>query len=89
MRGKRFEETRPGSDVCHQCYVKADERGTARNARYAFSRIWDRLNLGPPHRNQTCTEKSAAFTHEIRGLAKRFNQENIHIVFFVERRHAT
>ena len=26
---KRFEETRPGRDVCNQCYVRADTNGTA------------------------------------------------------------
>ena len=38
MRGKRFEETRPGRDVCLEHYVRADKSGTAT---YAFSRIWD------------------------------------------------
>jgi len=46
MRGKLFEETRPGR---HQCYVRADKTWNA-HARCAFSRIWDRQNLGPLHR---------------------------------------
>ena len=63
MRGKHFDEIRPMRNVCHQCYVRADKSGTA-HARYAFSRIWDRPNLGHSHRqyvaicwrhNQNCT----------------------------------
>ena len=29
MRGKHFEETRPGRDVCHQHYVRTDKSRTA------------------------------------------------------------
>ena len=28
MRGKRFEENRPGRDVCHQHYVRTAKSGT-------------------------------------------------------------
>jgi len=44
MRGMRFEETRPGRDVCHQCFVWA-------TCGYAFCEIWARSNLAPKHRH--------------------------------------
>ena len=42
MRGKRFEETRRGRDVCHQRYVKGDKSGTVLARACEISgRIWD------------------------------------------------
>ena len=52
MRGKRFDETRPWRDVCHTLtseQVKVGLRLRA-HAWHVFSRVWDRPNLGPPHR---------------------------------------
>ena len=43
MCGVRFEEIQPGTDICHQSYVRADKSGTAlaRACKICDMRIWD------------------------------------------------
>ena len=50
MRRKRFDEIRPGRDVCHQRYVRAGKSGTA-FARACEVRVYP--NLGPAESGTT------------------------------------